>query len=141
MKYHTLNQINDKLFFNIRKPIVNERKILSDFFNNLELDLEGLIRMCLMGPEPSQSMCIIDQVVRSLIFQQYYPCTIINRQQSINQLSDLTELIGVDEVEKLIYRFIIVMIPKHIAFTQRKMQEAYMSEQLLHNAYPIGKDN
>jgi len=134
MKYNTLNEINGKLNYHIKSPIFDRFYVLKRFFKYLDIGFEGFIQMSLTADEPWIPMMKVESMIMSVLEQQYYPLEsiqITNDLSELVMLQDMIEVFGVNDIEKLIYQYLVVNIPKYIIQNQMQQQRQMFEMNML----------
>lgn len=141
MKHNTLDEINEKLLINIRKPIINIDYIIDELFKYLDVGFDGIIMMSIHSPDPRPMMASVEAGVKLMLLANESPISNIHSHREMNLLSMAIEYIGIERLENLIYQYMIVMIPKVIMENQIRQQQYMADIHMLQNYPCIGGEN
>jgi len=131
--HKTLNQLNDKLLFKIKLPPIDVNIIADNFFRQLEIGIEGIVTMCIYSPHPSIPMQELDFVIKMMMEQLDYPLAAVDRRQELNVLHDACDVFGPCQLEKMVYQYLVAIIPKYMVQKQNQHQHNHMALHMFNN--------
>lgn len=133
MRYNTLEEINEKLIIPLREPTINIHELVDRFLNNLDIGFDQIVQLAMYHPEPYIPMGNVELGVRMMIERNDVPIYFVNHSYEATILQDLLDIFGKEKLEKLVYQYMIVTIPRYIMNIHARQQKEMMMHQMLHS--------